>query len=433
MSLDGNGKATASAAPGEMTRASWQGAERRRTDRRDPVQRDRRDPSRAGLPYPGDRRNPATADRRWQDRRAGRAEPGATALQFGRQVGAVAGTPLDLQLVRLLQEPDLDTLLRAEPGLQHGLLARLSAVLDAGFRRAEDAALGEVHRGLYHLYGQAFVAPVGGAGRNQHHPLLAQVRREIEAAWEASLEASLERIQAFAPSEDGDFAAAFKAWCARHRLATHPFFDFIEHEATREDLVQFFLSDSAVVLRFFDLLVLSLVGADDEIRGELVDNLWDEMGKRDPAGRHTNLFRRLLNYVGVDDARIAEFGRDFHRQASWQCLAGHNLYLFLGLQRRNYFRSLGCLGSAELMDAAQYAKIVRGCRRLGWSDIEGLTYYTGHAEVDIGHGEGWLDNVMVPLVAKYPSAARELLIGTLFRLETAAQYYDHLLARLRRG
>jgi hypothetical protein len=161
-----------------------------------------------------------------------------------------------------------------------------------------------------------------------------------------------------------------------------------------------------------------------------VANLLDEVGEGEPDTRHTDLFRDLLRYVGVDGSRMETHARTFHRHASWQCLAGHNLYLLLGLQRTNYFRSLGCLGSAEVMDVGQYLKISRGCRRVGWGDQHAMRYYNDHALIDVDHGQGWIERVMKPLVAKHPGAAREFLAGTAMRLETAAQCYDTLLAQM---
>jgi pyrroloquinoline quinone (PQQ) biosynthesis protein C len=335
--------------------------------------------------------------------------------------------PLDMQTERMLNAANPET----KPGAtaqQHAFETRLADVLQAGFGQGDEAALTEIQRTLYHLQTQAFAAPLVAAARHPHHPLLTQARHTLEAAWTAQLEATVGASVDQALATGKGFEQSFIDFCRQHRLARHPFFDFVEHHATRADLRRFFLSDSAVVLRFFDLLVLSLVGADDDVRGELMDNLCDEMGQRDQEARHNRLFLRLLRYVGISDAEGAAFVRDFHHHAGAACLAGHNLYLMLGSQRSNHLRSLGCLGSAELMDAAQYAKIVRGCRRLGWDDSEGMAYYISHAEADLAHGLGWLERVLMPLVNKDPRAAREFLLGTAFRLETAAQYYDSLLS-----
>jgi pyrroloquinoline quinone (PQQ) biosynthesis protein C len=418
------------AAAADLSCPPTQVTERRWMERRTSAAQDRRLGLFHGVLAFANRRSPHSEDRRQVDRRSWRFD--AVVLN-GPWSDVVSPLPLDVQIGRLLRARDLDTLLVATPNVRRDFGLRLKSVLNMAFAHANDASLYEVHRALYLLYGQAFVAPQNNDGQHQFHPMLMQARREMEAAWESNLEAIVRPSVDLALAAGQGFEQSLTAFCAQHRLARHPFFDFVEHEASRAHLVKFFLSDSAVVLRFFDLLVLSLVGADDEIRGELVDNLWDEMGHRDPKARHTQLFLRLLHYVGVEDAQIASFGREFHDRVNWPCLAGHNLYLLLGTRRQHYFRSLGCLGSAELMDAAQYAKIVRGCQRLGWNDSDGLAYYISHAEADAAHGLGWLDRVLLPLVAKYPNAARDFLMGTAFRLETAAQYYDSLLVSMQGG
>ena len=50
----------------------------------------------------------------------------------------------------------------------------------------------------------------------------------------------------------------------------------------------------------------------------------------------------------------------------------------------------------ELLDPPQYEKLVAGCRRIGLSDRD-VHYYAEHITVDIGHADGWLNNVIVPI------------------------------------
>jgi hypothetical protein len=162
----------------------------------------------------------------------------------------------------------------------------------------------------------------------------------------------------------------------------------------------------------------------------LAANLWDEMGNGDPAMRHTVLFRRLLSYVGHDTDADTASTENFVGVHDWQGYAGYNLHLFFSLHRRNYFKSVGCLGSSEFMDGGQYAKILRGCRRVGLEDMERLAYYASHVEIDAQHGETWLANVLVPLVLKYPQARSEIMLGAEMRLNVAADYYDSMLHKL---
>ncbi|EGF61617.1 hypothetical protein HMPREF9538_03960 [Klebsiella sp. MS 92-3] len=77
----------------------------------------------------------------------------------------------------------------------------------------------------------------------------------------------------------------------------------------------------------------------------------------------------------------------------------------------------------------QYEKLVAGCRRIGLSDRD-VHYYAEHITVDIGHADGWLNNVIVPIGKKHPAAMEEVFFGAALRLQTCNDYYDGLLAAL---
>jgi hypothetical protein len=213
-------------------------------------------------------------------------------------------------------------------------------------------------------------------------------------------------------------------------MVGHPLFGYLAREASREDLIAFFLSDAAVIVRFCDLVVLSMVGVDDEIRPELAENFWDEMGQGQFQDRHVKLYRDLLEYAGVNLPGETLAADQFSDHLNWQGYAGYNLYLFLCLHRKNQFRSLGALGAAEMMDPDQYSQVLAGCRRVGLEDEEKLAYYAGHAEMDIAHGDGWCDNVLVPLTQRYPDRRAEIVEGALIRMNITLDYYDELHRRL---
>lgn len=346
----------------------------------------------------------------------------------------------------LMARPDLDEYFEARPERAASLLRDAAALAEhaygagdetAGDGAADDAydagARYQLHKALYLLY-EEHLRPSGASTVfNQYNPELIGVRNRLERRWEA-FETSRARFDADAVPTDPDaFRRYFKALIMSHHMVGHPLFDFLETEATREDLVGFFLSDAAVIVRFCDLVVLSMVGVEDAIRPELAENFWDEMGNGRHQERHVHLYRNLLEYAGVNlpgDELVAD---DFSGHLNWQGLAGYNLYLFLCMHRKNQFRSLGALGAAEAMDPAQYAKVLAGCRRVGLEDNDKLAYYAGHAELDVSHGEGWCDNVLLPLVQRYPQRRGEIVEGTLMRMNITADYYDDLLRRLSRG
>jgi hypothetical protein len=334
------------------------------------------------------------------------------------------------RVLELVRSGDLDSFIAQDAEFFPSFMADLGRALTNAFGRQQTGALFEVHKSLYCLYEQNFATPANPQAANQFHPFLLRVRNDIERTWEA-FETRRARVRPDeVPGDETAFSRAFKERCAKHRLSRHPLFDYLELKASRAELVAFFLHDSALILRFCDLVSLAMIGADDEVRAELATNLWDEMGNGDPAMRHTVLFRRLLSYVGHEiDASVAstESQVGIH---DWQGYAGYNLHLFFSLHRRNYFKSVGCLGSSEFMDSEQYAKILRGCRRVGLEDMDRLAYYASHVEIDASHGETWLANVLVPLVQKYPSARADIVLGAEMRLNVTSDYYDAVLRKL---
>ncbi len=355
-----------------------------------------------------------------------------TAIPATTYNGRSHSVSLPDRVAEALGAVDLDALLGDQKGFFGDFLGELFTSLDRAFVDRDDRALFDVHMALQRLYEEQ-VAPVRpGAGHNQYHPFVIRVRNEIERRWERFelQRASLPEGQV--PARSDEFLDFLRGLCAEHRLASHPLFDYLEREASREEIVEFFLHEGPIALRFCDLVVLSMVGAHDEVRRELADNFWDEVGSGDYSKRHTELYRRLMRYVGRELPPSHGLPDTCLERLDWRGLAGYNAYFYLALHRRNYFRSVGCLGVAEMMDPAQYEKIVRGCYRVGLTDDYQLAYYVDHVTIDKEHGDGWFDHVMAPLVTKYPESTYDMAVGALLRMNTGAEYYDGLLEKLPR-
>ena len=330
----------------------------------------------------------------------------------------------------LLAHEDLDSVLRADNGFFPAFMDRLDQTLDRAFARQCPQSLFEAHKSLYYLYEDNIRPPRPGLGLNQYHPFIIRVRNEIERAWDAFESGRVDLVKQDIPSDEAAFLEVMRQLCASRSLAEHPLFDFLENDADYEQMVEFFLHEGALVLRFCDLMVLSLLGVDDEVRNELAVNFWDEVGNGSYQNRHTELFKRLLRHAGAELPEADELSENLSERLDWQGLAGFNLYVYLGLHRRNYFKYIGGMGVAEYMDPPQYEKILRGCRRVGIRDRHTLAYYAEHAELDVEHGEGWFTNVMAPLVRKYPETRYDMVLGAQMRINTTADYYDYLYRKL---
>lgn len=336
---------------------------------------------------------------------------------------SIAAMPLDAAVRTLLEMADLESLFEASP-LFEALQARARSVMGQAFDEAVPAALREIHASLFMLYDLHVARAQERRAVNQFNPDLIRLRNEIERKWLAH-ELGQFDIPVVENTDTESLIAAMKDLWHRHPASHHPIFDFLEHEATREQLCAFFQSDSALNIRFFDLIVLSLLGSEESVRKELAQNFWDESGRGDAKQGHVALFRHLLDTVGIGQAPD-----DHASTLEWQGLAGYNLFIMTGLNRQHNFKSLGVMAMTELLDPKQYEKLARGCRRLGLGSDGELDYYDEHVTIDVVHGEGWLRNVIAPIVTRHPQALRDVLIGAQWRLRTCHDYYDGLLNRL---
>lgn len=222
----------------------------------------------------------------------------------------------------------------------------------------------------------------------------------------------------------GNIVDELRALCQQHPASHHPLFDFLASEASAAQIDYFFKSDSALNLLFFDLVAMGLVGSLPETRAEIAQNLWDEIGQGSTEITHVNLYKDLLKR-----RNIALPDNHFVHLYEWQGLAGYNAFMVGGVNRQHYYKSLGVMAMTELLDPPQYEKLVAGCRRIGLSDRD-VHYYAEHITVDIGHADGWLNNVIVPIGKKHPAAMEEVYFGAALRLQTCNDYYDGLLAAL---
>ncbi|MBI3451728.1 MAG: iron-containing redox enzyme family protein [Rhodospirillales bacterium] len=340
--------------------------------------------------------------------------------------------PLHRIVGNLLACSDLSSFLTQDQAFFGTFMERLRATIRQAFQDGDPDALFQSHKTLYLLYEQNLARPGDHGGDNQFHPFLIRVRNEIEAAWEAC-ELSRYRLRsAEVPADDGDFLAFFENRRRSHRMNDHPLFEFLENRATASQFAAFLSHDAALIVRFADFIALTLIGVDDEIIREVAGNFWDEMGGGNINNRHTRQFRRLLEYVGIALPAGELRPSHFIDNLDGRGLVGYNLYFHLSLHRRNYFKSVGSMTVAESMDPVHYVRIVRGLKRLGFTDEKAIAYYVQHAEVDVDHGEGWAKNVMLPLLGRYPAARHDMVLGGDMRLDATADYYDFLLAKLTR-
>ena len=334
------------------------------------------------------------------------------------------GERLHTKVSALAAKPNLDSSVRTTPAWANSLMDQASEIAQRGFQENHRPALKEAHQTLRVLYDQ-HLFPNSSRAANQYNPYLLETRHILEDAW-MSKEAERSTLQPVPSTVTPDaFPTYFEEYVVTHPASAHPLYDHLAYKATKRDMLTFFHSEQPLDVRFFDIVVLSALGTDGVPRAEVAQNIYDEAGHGQVEKAHTTLYRTLLNELGFNKTD-AQFAGEMDVEA----LAGYNLFQYLGQHRDKYNEFVGAMGVTELFDPPLYTKFMRGAKRLGLDSATDLSYYTEHISVDVAHGDGWMNRVMLPALEKTPDQADSFMRGAELRIHTATDYYDAMYAKL---
>lgn len=285
-------------------------------------------------------------------------------------------------------------------------------------------ALTDVHSTLYTLYVQRNAVPWDAGWKNVDDSRFVRVREKIESAWSA------EEARRFgALLRDMPPAEAFPDWaqgvCQSHGSnVTHPLFTFLCKDATKDQLREFLFQETPFDIHFGDLLAMMLPGVYGDAKAELSKNFWDEMGHGQPLSMHRELRLQMTRKLGIKD--------DLYMNAELFCMEElqlANMYFQSTTNRALLPQAIGMMLATELMVPGRLDQQIMGWRRVGMPEAD-MTYLLEHVVVDVEHAHGWMNNVVIPLLAKHPRFMNELALGMFRRLEYAGAVCDCMLRYL---
>ena len=245
----------------------------------------------------------------------------------------------------------------------------------------------------------------------------------LEAAFLEEERAAVTRAAAGAPSDPEAFVRWFESLRERGPGQGDPLFPWLATRASMGEMRWFLQQEVAGEAGFDDLVALTQVRMPVQAKLELARNYWDEMGRgREPA-MHGPLLATLAREV---DAEADLDG------TVWESLALANLLVALALDRRYAYHSVGALGAIELTAPVRVAQVDQGLARLGVGKAA-RRYFTLHATLDVQHSAAWNREVLAPLVASEPGAARAIAEGALMRLRAGARCFERYRRELWAG
>lgn len=204
-----------------------------------------------------------------------------------------------------------------------------------------------------------------------------------------------------------------------------PLFPWLANEASLEDMRWFLTQEVAGEAGFDDLVAMTQVKMPTQAKLELAHNYWDEMGNGHEKAMHGPMLDALAKHLKLDPQIETTLTPS---------LALGNAMAAFASTRRYAYHSIGALGVVELTAPWRAALVDEGLRRLEVGKTR--RYFALHATLDLKHSADWNREVITPIVAAKPEAARFIAEGALIRLECGArcfaEYRAHLWGAARR-
>lgn len=247
--------------------------------------------------------------------------------------------------------------------------------------------------------------------------------QRLELAFLNELRAEVRERAAAAPTDPLGFVAWFEE-LERSGPGQHDaLFDWLEHEATLDDLKYYLTQEAAGEAGFDDLVAMTQVRVPDRAKLELARNYWDEMGRGNPKGMHGPMLHFVVGELGLEPSI---------ETTVWESLALANAMTAMASSRNWTWHSVGALGVIELTAPARSAATGRAMRRLGL-DAKTRRYFDLHATLDIKHSEEWNKEAILPLVSdpvEGPRRATAMAEGALMRLECGRRCFERYRSEL---
>jgi hypothetical protein len=149
----------------------------------------------------------------------------------------------------------------------------------------------------------------------------------------------------------------------------------------------------------------TLGGVSNEIHAMMTKVLVEEYGGGRLQRKHSTFFTMMLAELGMQTEPEAYF-----ELVPWEVLAAINHSFLLSERKRFYLRYVGGLLHTEVTVPAAFANYRAAAERLGMSETA-RGYWELHIREDERHGRWMLHDVALPLAAKYPADAWEIVLG----------------------
>ncbi|MBO9497668.1 iron-containing redox enzyme family protein, partial [Thalassotalea sp. G20_0] len=215
----------------------------------------------------------------------------------------------DEWLAELLKQPEqVWQSLHANFGFRHQLYAYGKQLCDIAQKlqnpddaESKQAALTEIHRTLELIYNQDFVVPSYENLNTDTQPLIRDLAAQLEAAMLSAEHTliDLELINAY-PKNGAEYVKWLQRLISQHPSSVHSVYnEYLSNHAGPDELAYYFAQETTLDPRFDDILALMQIGNQVDVKLEIAQNYWDEMGNGNLHEVHSRLFAQALNDLSI--------------------------------------------------------------------------------------------------------------------------------------
>jgi Iron-containing redox enzyme len=290
-------------------------------------------------------------------------------------------------------------------------------------RPGEPLADEDLQLALYLCYELHYRGLPGVPAEWEWEPSLLAVRGALERLFEEALLDALgppaERVR----PEDMDLALRSVADASD----SPPLSSFVEHEASRDQLLEFVVHRSAYQLKEADPHSFALPRLHGRPKAALVEIQADEYGGGRLERIHAELFARAMKALALDERYGA-----YLDQIPGVTLATVNLMSMLALHRRWQGAIVGHLALFEMTSSIPNQRYAKGLRRLGFGE-DATAFFDEHVVADAVHENVAVVDLAGGLVAQDAGLAADVLWGARALDLLEGRWASHLLSSWSRG
>jgi hypothetical protein len=238
--------------------------------------------------------------------------------------------------------------------------------------------------------------------------LLDELRREVAVPGGAAPVA--QRLRDLVGADDGPSVARF-----------------VQRDATREQFLEFAVHRSLYQLKEADPHTWAIPRLSGRAKAALVEIQVDEYGGGELREMHSELYRRLLRGLGLDDTYGA-----YVDAVPAITLALTNVMSLFGLRRELRGALVGHLAAYEMTSSAPCRRYAKGLRRLGGED-DWCAFFDVHVTADALHEQLAAHDLCGGLADAEPGLTEDIVFGAAACLHVDTRFAEHVLDRWHSG